>query len=129
MNSINHPWGISEKFVNRYGKIWSEMDFIVNNKLTNYLFKTDPMNATVGTLHICGKKIPMKYKHLISSATTVSQSADSVYFEKPEKHQKFVITIGNTDLYLKKHEIGKLAQTLSDALTSIVRSYELGLYL
>ena len=129
MNSINHPWGISEKYANRYGKIWSEMDFIINNKLTNYLFKTDPMNALVGTLHICGKKIPIRYKRLMSLTTTISQYADAVYFEKPEKHEKFMIELGNIELYLKKHEIGKLAQTLSDALTAVVRSYELGLYL
>jgi len=37
MNSINQPWAISDKFISKYGKIWSEMDFKFNEKLTNYI--------------------------------------------------------------------------------------------
>ena len=33
MNSINHPWGISDKYRHKYGTIWSDMDFKVNKKL------------------------------------------------------------------------------------------------
>ena len=64
MSSINHPWAISDKFKKRYGKIWSEMDFEVA-KISNHYFRSDPMNTIVGTLHICGQKISLKYKHLL----------------------------------------------------------------
>ncbi len=130
MNSINQPWAISDKFRHKYGTIWSDMDFKVNEKLTNYMFKTDPMNTSVGTLEICGKSIPLKYKHLISYTNTISELAKALYFEKDiSKHDKFAIPIGAKEFYLKKHEIGKLNETLGDSLACIVKSYQLGLYL
>jgi hypothetical protein len=130
MNSINHPWAISDKYRHKYGTIWSDMDFKVNKKLTNHMFKMDPMNAMVGTLEICGKSIPLKYKHLISYNNIVAELTKSVYFEKDvSKHDKFAIPVGAHDFYLKKHEIGKLNETLRDSLSCIVKGYQIGLYL
>tara|TARA_R110000751_G_scaffold37524_1_gene90900 strand:- start:1786 stop:2178 length:393 start_codon:yes stop_codon:yes gene_type:complete len=130
MSSINQPWAISDKFISKYGNIWAEMDFKFNEKLTNYKFKTDPMNTSVGTLEICGKSIPLTYKQLISYTTTVSELAKALYFEKDvSKHDKFVIPLGQKDFYLKKHELGKLNETLGDSLSCIAKSYQLGLYL
>ena len=128
MNSINHPWGISDKFKKRYGKIWSEMDFEVA-KLSNYHFKNDPMNTIVGTVSLCGQQISMKYKHLISSANSIQEYAQAAYFEKADKDTKFAIEFANKTFILKKHEIGKLAQTLSDSLHTINVGYQIGSYL
>jgi len=127
--SVNKPWAISDKYRNKYGVIWSDMDFEINPKISTYQFKNDPLNTNVGVLKICGKTIPMQYKQLLSAANTTADSAKAVYFEKPEKWEKFAINVLNQELYLKKHEIGKLAETLEDTTEIIAKSYELGLYL
>jgi len=128
MNSINHPWGITEKFKQRYGETWSEMDFIVS-KISNYHFKNDPLNINVGTLHICNKSISMTFKQLIGSNKTVSDLLKGVYFERTAKDVTIPININNTMLYLKKHELGRLSETLADSIGCIEKSYQLGLYL
>ncbi len=127
--SVNKPWAISDKYRNKYGSIWSDMDFEINPKISTYQFKNDPLNTNVGVLKICGKTIPMQYKQLLSAANVTADSAKAVYFEKPEKWEKFAINVLNQELYLKKHEIGKLAETLEDTTEIISKSYELGLYL
>ncbi len=127
--SVNKPWAISDKYRNKYGVIWSDMDFEINPKISTYQFKNDPLNTNVGVLKICGKTIPMQYKQLLSAANVTADSAKAVYFEKPEKWEKFAINVLNQELYLKKHEIGKLAETLEDTAEIISKSYELGLYL
>tara|TARA_R110002012_G_scaffold52060_1_gene133911 strand:+ start:1572 stop:1964 length:393 start_codon:yes stop_codon:yes gene_type:complete len=127
--SVNKPWAISDKYRNKYGVIWSDMDFEINPKISTYQFKNDPLNTNVGVLKICGKTIPMQYKQLLSAANVTADSAKAVYFEKPEKWEKFAINVLNQELYLKKHEIGKLAETLEDTTEIISKSYELGLYL
>ena len=127
--SVNNPWAISDKFKERYGKIWSEMDFELNPKISSYQFRNDPLNTIVGELKICGKTIPMKYKQLLSAVSTSSDQAKAVYFEKAKKWETFSIIISNQELYLKKHEVGKLAETLEDTAEIIVKTYELGLYL
>ena len=127
--SVNKPWAISDKYRNKYGVIRSDMDFEINPKISTYQFKNDPLNTNVGVLKICGKTIPMQYKQLLSAANITADSAKAVYFEKPEKWEKFAINVLNQELYLKKHEIGKLAETLEDTTEIISKSYELGLYL
>ena len=125
-SSVNQPWAISDKYKERYGKIWSEMDFEINNRISNYHFRNDPLNTDAGTLLVCGKKIPMKYKQLLSTSTIVREYATAVYFDRPGKHERFAIEFGNNTLVLKKHEIGKLSETLQDSVETIMKSYQLG---
>ena len=80
-------------------------------------------------LKFVGKTISMKYRQLLSAANTTADQAKAVYFEKPEKWERFSINVANQELYLKKHEVGKLAETLQDTAEIIGKSYELGLYL
>ena len=127
--SVNKPWAISDKYKNKYGRIWSDMDFEINPKISTYQFKNDPLNINIGELKICGKTIPMKYKQLLSAVNIISEQAKAVYFEKPEKWEKFAINVLNQELYLKKHEVGKLSETLNDTADIITKTYELGLYL
>ena len=47
--SINQPWAISEKFANKYGTTWSNLDFIIEQNISNEQFKTDQMNVMVGS--------------------------------------------------------------------------------
>ena len=36
--SVNKPWAISDKYRNKYGVIWSDMDFEINPKISTYQF-------------------------------------------------------------------------------------------
>jgi hypothetical protein len=128
-NSINQPWAISDDFRTRYGNTWADLDFVFEAKISADNFKTDPMNVTIGQLNIFNQHIKMRYKDLIAYAKSVSTLAGNVYANKPGKEATFPIEVKGRTLVLRKHEIGKLAQTLSDALDVSMRSYELGLYL
>jgi len=128
-NSINQPWAISENHVNRYGETWANLDFIIETKISAENFKTDPMNCTIGHLNIFNQQIHMRYKDLIAYSKSVSTAAANVYASKPNKNDTFPIDVKGRTLVLRKHEIGKLSQTLSDALDIAIRRYELGLYL
>jgi hypothetical protein len=128
-NSINQPWAISDDFRKRYGNTWADLDFVVEAKISADNFKTDPMNCTIGHLNIFNQQIKMRYKDLISYSKSVSTLAGNVYANKPGKDATFPVEVKGRTLVLRKHEIGKLAQTLSDALEVSMRSYELGLYL
>lgn len=128
-NSINQPWAISEKYINRYGETWANLDFIIESKISAENFKTDPMNCTIGYLNIFNQHIQMRYKDLIAYSKSVSTAAANVYASKPGKDETFPIDVKGRTLVLRKHEIGKLSQTLSDALDVTLRRYELGLYL
>ena len=129
MNSINQPWAIAETHKTRYGSIWANIDFIVNDKISNYKFTTDPLDTIVGTLNLCRKQLPMRYKQLLSSTNLVTELSKSVYFEKRDKNEKFQLEIGHDTFFLKKHELGRLSETLKDSIDCIKKSYQLGLYL
>ena len=128
-NSINQPWAISEKYIKRYGETWANLDFTFEEKISADNFKTDPMNCTIGHLNIFNQHIHMRYKDLIAYEKSVTTTAANVYANKLKKEETFPIDIKGRILVLQKHEIGKLAQTLSDALAVSMKKYELGLYL
>jgi hypothetical protein len=128
-NSINQPWAISEKYVKRYGETWANLDFVFESKISADNFKTDPMNCTIGHLNIFNQHIHFRYKDLISYSKSVSTIAANVYANKTGKEETFPVDVKGRILVLRKHEIGKLAQTLSDALDTSLKNYELGLYL
>jgi hypothetical protein len=128
-NSINQPWAISDDFRTRYGNTWADLDFVVESKISAENFKTDPMNCTIGHLSIFNQKIYMRYKDLIAHSKSVNTYAENVYANRAKKEETFPVDVKGQTLVLRKHEIGKLAQTLSDALEVSMRRYELGLYL
>ena len=64
IKSVNHPWGISDKIRNRNGNTWADIDFVFQDKMSAEVFKEDPMNCTIGQLHVAGCVIKMKYKDL-----------------------------------------------------------------
>lgn len=128
-NSINQPWAITEKYINRYGETWANLDFVMESKISAENFKTDPMNCEIGELVIFKQRIKMRYKDLISYSKSINTLAENVYANRPGKEETFPVDVKGQTLILRKHEIGKLAQTLSDALAVSMRSYELGLYL
>jgi hypothetical protein len=127
--TINQSWAIPDNFKKRYGRIWSELDFEINPNLSNYAFGNDPMNTIIGTLVIDRKRISVKYKQLIGALSTVDQYVTDIFFSKPSKTDVINITLFNTPLSLRKHEINKLANTIHDTYDTIMKSYKLGLYL
>ena len=128
-HSINNPCGISDKYRERYGEVWANLDFEIAEKISEEVFKTDPMNCLIGRLNIANQNIHMYYKDLIVYAKELDKQANNVYMQRPGKEETFSIEIKGRTFIIRKHEIGKLAQTINDALLVSLRSYELGLYL
>jgi hypothetical protein len=126
MKSINHPWAISDRIRNRFGDVWSDLDFVFNERILEDSFKNDPMNTEIGYVSIFNQKISMLYKDLIAYAKTVKSAADEAYTygSKADLHE---VRIKSQTFTLKPHELLKLSETLNEASNSTVRSYELGL--
>lgn len=128
MKSINNPWGISEKYAQRYGALWTNLDFVFNEKISEENFKTDPLNTEMGDLSISGQLIRMSYKDLLSYSKQINNYATNVYATRPKREDTFTIEIKGRTFDLRKHEIGKLAETLSEASDCSLHAYSLGLY-
>lgn len=127
--SINHPWAISDKYRNRYGNTWADLDFTFEPKISAENFKTDPMNCLIGTVHVCNQNIKVFYKDLVIYTKQLTNFMINMYGMKPKKEDVFAIDFKGRTFMLTKHEVAKFAQTISDAYDVSVRSYELGLYL
>ena len=127
--SINKPWAISDKFRTRYGKLWADMDFVFQDKISAENFKTDPLGTIIGEMHIAGTAIPMRYKDLLSYAKTIDTLSTNLYAERVNKTETFEVSLRGRTFMLNKTEIGKLAETIAEASASTMRAYELGLYL
>lgn len=128
-HSINQPWAVSDNFRKRYGNTWADLDFVFNNKISAEVFKEDPMNTEIGQLEIFNQKIILRYKDLIKLSKSLSEMYARVVSEKPSKDFAYTVEIKSFSFSLCKHEIGRLSETISEALTSTIRSYELGLYI
>lgn len=128
-HSINQPWAITDKFRKKYGDTWTDLDFVFNNKISAEVFKEDPMNTEIGQLEIFNQKIKLRYKDLISLSKSMNEKYSKVVAEKPAQDYAYNVEIKSFSFSLCKHEIGRLADTITDALNTSIRSYELGLYL
>lgn len=127
--SINQPWAVSDKFRNRYGDTWADLDFVFNEKISAEVFREDPMNTKIGVLEIFNQKITFRYKDLILYSKSINEKYTRMISEKTNKTDAFSVEIKSQTFSLKCHEIGRLAETLSEAQHVALRSYELGLYL
>ena len=128
-HSINQPWAISDKFRGRYGDVWADLDFVFNDKISAEVFKEDPMNTEIGSLEIFNQRIKLRYKDLIRLSKSMNEMYAKAVAEKPAKDYAFNVEIKSYAFSLRKHEIGRLAETISEAEAVTLRSYELGLYL
>lgn len=126
--SINHPWAISDKFRKKYGDIWADLDFVFQDKISEDLFQTDPLNTIIGTLQLYNQHIKMSYKDLINYAKTTKISINEAYVND-SKDTKYDIRVKSNTFTLSRMELAKLADTLQEAADSALRAYELGLYL
>jgi hypothetical protein len=128
-HSINQPWAISDKFRARYGEVWADLDFMFNEKISAEVFKEDPMNTEIGYLEIYNQRIKLDYKDLTRLSKSLNEMYAKVVLEKPGKYFAYNVDVKSYTFSLCKHEIGKLADTITAATTATLRSYELGLYL
>ena len=127
--SINQPWAVTDKFRQRYGAVWADMDFVFHSKISEEAFQTDPLNTSMGELQIAGQRIPMRYKDLLSYAKSLDTLSTNLYSERVGKTETFEVSVKGREFQLNRIEIGKLAQTVSEASTSAMRAYEVGLFL
>ena len=127
LKSVNQSWGISPKFRDRYGSTWANIDFIFKDKIYAKSFKEDPLGTNVGTLEVAGLQIPFTYKDLMQNSHAVRKIGAET--RREDLSMKFEINIKYKTILLNRQEINRLSETLSDALITVDRSYELGLYL
>jgi len=127
--SINHPWGVSDKFRTRYGNTWADLDFVFEAKISAENFKTEPMNTTIGELHIAGQHISMRYKDLIAYAKLIDTLSGNLYAERINKDMTVEVSIKGRNFMLNKQEIGRLSTTLDEAVNATIKGYQLGLYI
>jgi len=126
-NSINHPWGISEKMREKMGTTWADMDFEINPRLSTHNMREDLINQPVGILSLANMNIKMKYKELLSASKSLKKHVNNSY--KSDIQEKFPVDIQSHTFLLNKKEIERLEETINITTTVLVRKYELGLYL
>jgi len=125
--SVNQSWAISQKFRNRYGSTWADLDFFFKDRVYSNIFKSDPMNTNVGSLQLEGMSLPFKYKDLIMYNKKATKLGAQTH--RSDLQEKFAVDIKSKTFMLNRQEINRLRETLDDALVTVQRSYELGLYL
>lgn len=128
MGSINQPWAISDKYRAKYGDLWADIDFEMN-RVSRKLFSDDPMNTIVGALMFGNQRIKMTLRDLKRSKIYLSNFMDELYYEKYDRDTKFEIEIKNHTLTVQRRHITRLYETITDSIDSVMKSYELGLYL
>ena len=128
-HSINHPEAIQDKFAERYGKTWTEMDFVFDIAILESAFHDDPLNTEVGHLILAEHRIKMRYKDVILYSKLIEDESNNIYASLATKTDTFPIDVKGYSFMLHKHEVNKLATTLADTAQSVMRGYELGLYL
>ena len=127
-HSINNPCGISDKYRERYGEVWANLDFEIAEKISEEVFKTDPMNTLIGELCIYNQRIKMTYKDLINYSKSLNILMNEAYVGGT-KTDMFDVRVKSQTFTLQRHELRKLSETLVDASSAALRAYELGLYL
>jgi hypothetical protein len=76
---------------------------------------------------LAGTSIPFRYKDLINYAKKATKLGGATH--KADLEEKFEFEVKSKTILLNRQEINRLRETLDDALVTIQRSYELGLYL
>jgi hypothetical protein len=126
-SSINHPWGISKKMRERMGNTWADIDFEINQRLSQHNMKEALFDQPVGNLYIANMNIKMKYKDLISISKYMKKQINNSYRATIE--EKFPVDIKSHTFFLNKNEIERLDETINITTKTLMRKYELGLYL
>jgi len=126
-NSINHPWGISKKMREKMGNTWADMDFSINPRLSTVNMRERLMEQPVGELHLANLDIKMKYSDLMRLNKHMKKYVNKSYHSSIE--EKFTVEVKSHTFFLNKKEIQRLEETINITTKSVIRKYELGLYL
>ena len=129
VKTINQSWAIPNSMIERYGKNWATIDFEINPKLSNYLFRNDPLNITVGQICLCNKKLDASLKQLRSLKTMLEHTLVDIQLLHSDKSKEVEVIVLNKPFYLKSREITRLYETINDSIDTIQKSYKIGLYL
>jgi len=129
VKTINQSWAIPNSMIERYGKNWATIDFEINPKLSNYLFRNDPLNITVGQICLCNKKLDASLKQLRSLKTMLEHTLVDIQLLHSDKSKEIEVMVLNKPFYLKSREITRLYETINDSIDTIQKSYKIGLYL
>jgi len=128
MKSINQPWAISKKYVEKYGSTWASIDFVFNDKISAEVFGTDPMNTAIGYLEIYQQHIPMTYRDIINYSKSINTAYSEAYASK-NAEATYEVPIKSQSFTVNRIELRKLAETMSETQDAALKSYQLGLYL
>jgi wobble nucleotide-excising tRNase len=129
VKTINQSWAIPNSMIERYGKNWATIDFEINPKLSNYLFRNDPLNINVGQICLCNKKLDASLKQLRSLKTMLEHTLVDIQLLHSDKSKEIEVIVLNKPFYLKSREITRLYETINDSIDTIQKSYKIGLYL
>jgi hypothetical protein len=125
MNSINHPAAISDKHRARYGDIWADMDFEMK-QVSEKVFHDNPTTVPIGFLIVAGRRIEMTLNDLNVMQMNMETIISEAYAAPTTPRE---VRIKSTYVHLNITEINRLYETINDAVTTINRKYQLGLYL
>ena len=78
MGRINNTAAYNEKYVRRYGKLFSSIDFEINENVSEELFKSQPEKPVIGKLMIGGKTFDVTYQELDQIQRTLQGAKDCV---------------------------------------------------
>jgi hypothetical protein len=125
MNSVNQPWAISNKYREKYGNTWAEIDFEFKDILEKN-FLENPQSTVIGTLIVAGQREEVTMRDLSFMQTVLKTSiAEAVQLPMNEHEVK----LKSKYVRLNVTELNRLYETIDDTITSIQRKYQLGLYL
>jgi hypothetical protein len=126
-NSINHPWGISKKMREKMGSTWADMDFEINPRLSAVNMKERLMEQPVGELILANLNIKFKYSDVMHLNKRMKKYISISHRSSIE--EKFPVEVKSHTVFLNKKEIERLEETINITSKSLIRKYELGLYL
>jgi hypothetical protein len=125
MNSVNQPWAISDKYREKYGNTWAEIDFEFKDILEKN-FLENPQSTVIGTLIVAGQREEVTMRDLSFMQTVLKTSIAEAVQLPMNEHE---IKLKSKYVRLNVTELNRLYETIEDTITSIQRKYQLGLYL
>jgi hypothetical protein len=78
MGRVNNAYAYDKKRSRKMGKLYSTIDFNVNDKISGELFASVPEKPIVGELEIGGKSFKMTYQEIDAVISTLQDAKRAV---------------------------------------------------
>jgi hypothetical protein len=78
MGRVNNAYAYDKKRSRRMGRLYSTIDFNVNDKISGELFASVPEKPIVGELEIGGKSFKMTYQEIDAVISTLQDAKRAV---------------------------------------------------